>query len=661
MGYVTTSDGQSYVQLQTTVTTSQLFTVPGSYTDFGYGGDIFFFCGGDVYTPSFVSDPLRCIDILGCSASGENSIAKEIDYRTIKPVNEYWDPAEDWRRYGGLFGIANRLSGPDTPLAHLREKGVRHPSYVGGIEDITSFDRYETLNGFNQSWGNAISFPLYSPTGLTANKFFLKSPGFASNGFLQFEEGTPSEYHLGFSFNGNAWDVAMLLNEHLNSPGATAYYDSGYWRFTIRDYTGRFQRSYNRWDLWSNYEYEMRFGSGPYVTVKFRTDVHHYAGYVPSYGGNNPNDSNRIPEETFFASSSSSGELLSVDFPPDIVPYVNVLHNNPPTIQWGESYGYATTQLHTRPYQAEGYLDDKFTTYRCFDGSDPSRRHSLMADNVVKILPHLRPSSFYSASSALQAHIEVIKANHLENLSQLSGILKLLPDLAPLSRVAAKAVKRDLSAVVDMIDILTDAVLAFRFAQAPTAKDAAEILRTDIEEEISNLLASSTVTSYGEFTWEFPDEFNFTSDFDGSLVLETRSKVRIRLDMSTLLVNYLTANSVGLLPTLSRIWETLPFTFVVDWFTNMDDRLNAVDNQLLWMAIRTDWCLHSYTVTYYPSPEELLAYGLKSSLEDPFGVRMYIREFTRCTPLLRESKFDFLSPTNGPDPVTVGSLVWQAI
>jgi hypothetical protein len=284
-----------------------------------------------------------------------------------------------------------------------------------------------------------------------------------------------------------------------------------------------------------------------------------------------------------------------------------------------------------------------------------------MADNVVKILPHLRPSSFYSASSALQAHIEVIKANHLENLSQLSGILKLLPDLAPLSRVAAKAVKRDLSAVVDMIDILTDAVLAFRFAQAPTAKDAAEILRTDIEEEISNLLASSTVTSYGEFTWEFPDEFNFTSDFDGSLVLETRSKVRIRLDMSTLLVNYLTANSVGLLPTLSRIWETLPFTFVVDWFTNMDDRLNAVDNQLLWMAIRTDWCLHSYTVTYYPSPEELLAYGLKSSLEDPFGVRMYIREFTRCTPLLRESKFDFLSPTNGPDPVTVGSLVWQAI
>lgn len=662
MGYITSSDGQSYIRLQTSVTTNQLYTVPTSYLSFGYGADVFFFSGEGFYTPAFLSDPMRCIDVVSCSNDGEDSIAKEIDYRTVKPVNHDWDPAEDWRRYGSLFGIASRLSGPIDPVAHLREKEVSHPSYIGVVEDLTDFEYHEVLNGTHMQWGNAIEIPLYSPTYIPTNRHHLRATGFSDNGFLSFTEGEPIGSPLVHSFGGDAWDVAVLLCDHLSVPGNEAFWTSGYWKFTVRDFTGTYRKTYNRWHLECDYEYEMRFGVGPFVTAKFRTTAKHDIGYRPALGSNNPFESNRIPESVFFATSNSSVEKLSVDWPTDLIDHVEVVDAPGPSLKWGESYGYATTQLYTRPYQSEGYLQDKFTVYRKFDSSDPKRRHELMSQRVIERMPAIRPSSFYSASAALEEFVGVIKANHVENLSQLSGLLKLLPDLAPLARIAAKAVKGDPSAIKDLIDVITDAILAFRFAVAPTGGDAAELARADIQKELDKLLRPQTTTIYGKFEWEFPDEHNFTADFDGQLVLETRSKVRVHLDMSTLLVNLLTANSVGLLPTLSRVWESLPFTFVVDWFTNMDDRLAAVDNQLLWAVIRTDWCLHSYSVIYYPSPAELALYGLKTvEGDDRFGIKMYLREFTRCTPVLRDSKYDFLSPTNGPDPVTVGSLVWQAI
>lgn len=275
-------------------------------------------------------------------------------------------------------------------------------------------------------------------------------------------------------------------------------------------------------------------------------------------------------------------------------------------------------------------------------------------------LPDLRPSAFYSASDALQKHIEVLQANHLENLSQLSGLLSILPNLTKLPRIVSKLTKGDPSAIVEAIDYITDAIIKFRFAQSPTVGDTIELVTTDVLGELRSLLQSKTYTLYGDFFWEFPEVDNYMGD--GRLVLGTRSKVNITIDMSTLLANYLTANSMGLLPTLSRTWAVIPFSFVVDWFTNMDDRLQAVDNQLLWLCLRTNWSLHSYTVSYYPSESVLSSYGLEApDPDEPFRVTAYFRELSLIGPILRDSRFDFLAPNHGPDPLTVGALTWQKL
>jgi len=238
--------------------------------------------------------------------------------------------------------------------------------------------------------------------------------------------------------------------------------------------------------------------------------------------------------------------------------------------------------------------------------------------------------------------------------------LELIPDLSKLSEILMRLTKGDLSALKDLVDFITEAILQYNYAQRPLIRDGKELTQADLIASLDRLLKTKSFVVYGDFKYVFPDSENFIGP--GKLVLETRSKVKANLDMSTLMMSYLCANSLGLMPTLARIWSLIPFSFVVDWFTNMSKRLRLVDNQVLWMATRTAWCLYSYTVTYYPTATELATYGLYNVSEStPFGISVYTREFSRVAPRLSESSFDFLRPTNSPDPVTVGALIWQLV
>jgi hypothetical protein len=255
--------------------------------------------------------------------------------------------------------------------------------------------------------------------------------------------------------------------------------------------------------------------------------------------------------------------------------------------------------------------------------------------------------------------IVVLKANHVENLSQLSGLLDLLPTLDGLPEIAAKAVRGDPSVLIDLVDFLTEAWLRYRFGQAPTVDDARELARIDVTERLKSVLTPSLRTTYGRFTWIAPDGHGFFGP--GRLEVVAWSKLRFKTDASTLLADILALNGVGGLPTLSRLWDLVPFSFVVDWFTNEGERLKAVDQQLLFAAMGIQWVLYGFKVSYFPTDDELLAYQLENtSSGEPFHVSMYVREKSLFVPRLRESRFDFLAPGK-PNFITVGSFVWQTL
>lgn len=656
----TATDGQSYCRLQTTVTTNQLLTTPPSFLAFGYAADIFFFCGNGVRSPAFLSDPLRCVDVLDISSSGEDSVAPAgLDFRGSKPSQLTWSAKDDWDRYGSIIGgIKSSLTNHGD--AHLHELGVHHARYVGSLDDAVEWQYYE-LPTFTDTWAGLTvqGYTLSGPA--SGNRHYLAPTGFADNGLLSFGEGDLLSGHITHSFDLDAWDVATILCDYLNT-GAEVSYTDGYWRFLIRNYTGTYERGSNLWHIEHSYEYEMRYGSGPYVTMVFHVTGAFTFRYSPVHGSAPLFSSHRVNQDCFSVNQLSSAEFVSVDWPHDLISNVEVLDNPPLEVRFGESpWGYAPTQLYARPFQRDYSALSNFEIYRRYHTTDRSTRHRALIKGVLDRMSDIRPSSFYSSANALEQYFEVIKANNVENLSQLGEIFSLLPDLSQLPRIASKVANGDPSAILDLIDVLSDALLKFRFAQAPTTADAREILQTDIRSEVESLIRSQTRTIYGKFRYEFPWEHNFSGDYGSKIVLETRSKLRIYYDASTLMTGILAANSAGLLPTLSRVWETMPFTFVVDWFTNMSSRLKKIDDQVSFLTlVSVQWALHSYKVTYYPSDDELDRYGLYSP-QEPFGVSMYIREFTRYTPVLKESRYDFLAVTGLPNLATVGALLWQIL
>jgi hypothetical protein len=220
-----------------------------------------------------------------------------------------------------------------------------------------------------------------------------------------------------------------------------------------------------------------------------------------------------------------------------------------------------------------------------------------------------------------------------------------------------KLSRGDLSVLKDLIDYVTGEILRYRFAQAPLKRAIDEIVGSNVPAFLKSLGKTDTYIIYGNFEYEIPHAQNPYND--GVLKLVTRSKISISQDLSTMMESILMANSVGLLPTFSRIWEIIPFSFVIDWFTGMNKRLKLVDTQLAYMAFRTNWCLHSYRLSYYPSSEALSDFGLEN-VDDakPFSLSVYRREKSAYMPRLRDSRFDFLA-TSGPNPLTAGALAWQ--
>lgn len=615
-----------------------------------YRNDCLFFPQGNVsgVTTGLLMDPVPVSDIIGVQSFDFEHPA-DLSFRTAKPYQDKWSRGQDWKNYGNPLGIASFLANAPAAISS-REKQVSHPAYRGTVSDLFA-SHYDY--GFLSN---------HSHCGIDVKKWTVRpSPhaygltlgtGLNSIGHIVYQQ--IQSAHIS-NMEADFWHIHRQVVDYVIAAGehSFVFYGQPYWNYTWRNVVDTSFKTGNHYHIGLEYEFEKSW-DGDRLISRWQVSLNIDFRFTPVNGSNNPFDYNVINPSVITVTNNNSytNTFCGGVYTPNLV-------LSAPTLEVGLIYdGGMYTPILQR--------DDSVATSRFFffrrkgDRSDIDYRHNHLHHWVRESMPNLRPSAFHSASDALNKHIEVLQANHLENLTQLSGLLSILPNLSKLPRIVSKLTRGDPSAIVEAVDYITDAIIKFRYAQSPTAGDTIELVTTDVLGELENLLKSETYTLYGDFFWEFPEVDNFLGD--GRLTLRTRSKVNLTVDLSTLLANYLTANAMGILPSLSNVWATLPFSFVVDWFTNMDDRLKSVDNQLLWLCLRTNWCVHSYKVSYYPSPELLATYGLESpDASDPFHVTSYFRELSLIMPLLRDSKYDFLAPNHGPDPVIVGALAWQKL
>lgn len=651
MTYRAITNGPAHVGVFRVVNTNQEgLDHHGDANWMDYRNDCLFFPQGNVsaVTAGILMDPVPVSDIISVS-DFDFEHPSDDSFRTSKPHQDEWSRGQDWKNYGNPLGIASFLANAPAAISNV-EKQVSHPAFRGTVADLyPSHYGYGFLsNHFHM--GMTLEKWTVRPSPHTYG--LIQGTGINSNGNITYVQSQSA--HVS-NMEADFWHLQRQIISNVIQSGSHSYIHYGYpyWLYTWRNVVDSSYKAGNHYHIGLEYEFEKDWDGGRLVS-RWQVSLSIDFRFTPVFGSNNPFDVNVIQPSCISITQSNS---YSNTFCGGSAYMPNLVLTAPP-LEVGLLYDGA---MYTPVLQRDDSVaTSRFFTFRRHGRGDPDYIHTYLMQQMRQRMHNLRPSAFHSASDALNKHIEVLSANHLENLTQLSGLLSILPNLSKLPKLVSRLAQRDPAAVIDLIDYITDAIIKFRYAQSPTASDTIELVTTDVLAELKSLLKSETYTLYGDFFWEFPEVDNFMGD--GRLTLRTRTKVNLTVDLTTLVSTYLTANAMGVLPSLSNVWATLPFSFVVDWFTNMDDRLKSIDNQLLWLCVRTNWCLHSYKVSYYPSTDLLGSYELESPvIDDPFHVTAYIRELSMIMPLLRESSYDFLAPNHGPDPVIVGALAWQKL
>lgn len=264
---------------------------------------------------------------------------------------------------------------------------------------------------------------------------------------------------------------------------------------------------------------------------------------------------------------------------------------------------------------------------------------------------------FYSSADALSTFSQIIRENHIETISELLQGSSLLPSLVPFAQLyrSVRAL-RLLDAGVALIDVGTSLRLWDRYGGGSNLRAFEEF--SSSFERVRSRLANHNVwgprTLNGKFSFAVPNT---------SRIMVARSKLRVRFDSSVILSLVLSGGAVGLVPTLSALWDLIPFSFVADWFLNIGTRVEDIEARSFMLMLPVTYVTHSITVLEEMSEKQLALLNLEpitDSGQDEYPtLKYYMRVVSSMLPPIREGRYDFRASYGPTDMVTAGSLAWS--
>lgn len=654
--YLLNSDGRSYCRLVAQVEMRGENSIETSYSlnTIRYYGDRTLGYNVGAGKPGVRTGWIPTASCLGIPAN-EADKPYPVPFEVHKPIHIAYVGREDYDKYH-LPG-SDFFGGNSDEVRFRKENQVFHLAYRGDVSDTDLGssrlfkDDYDT-HDYAYMYGQVPVLTYHgslsgSPTPIQNWGRYAKRVGTNAKGNGIFSLEPISPYVFDYP-NHDLLEEVRGLTLLYSTGGSLTYTVFG-------PYSARIDNFVDNGSYWTgnttsiNVEYDYNFIWNNTYTVRYHVHKKIVIGTIESYGLKEPNVPN-VPNEgesgPFTVLDSSTVELVSENVP-----------GGGPAVGLIPRMYYTKSSIDGDLMQYEADSVPNFVSYRFADRRYLNRRTDIHRSIFESLLSDIRPSAFLSSADALNKHLLALSTNHIQTLQKLSSVMDLLPELVKLPSIVKRLSNGDLGALKELIDYLSGEILRYRFTQAPAAKALKELIGSDVNAYLRTLTRKDDYIIYGNFEYEIPLAQNPYND--GRLLIVTRSKISISQDLSTLMEALLMGHSVGLLPTLSRIWEILPFSFVIDWFTGMNKRLKLVDTQLTYMAFRTNWCLNSFRLSYYPSDAALGDYNLRNvNSEKPFSVSAYLREKTVYMPRLRDSRFDFLA-TSGPNPLTAGALAWQ--
>lgn len=277
---------------------------------------------------------------------------------------------------------------------------------------------------------------------------------------------------------------------------------------------------------------------------------------------------------------------------------------------------------------------------------------------VERVGSDLAKACVQSTNDALETHFPKLEANFLESFSDLSD-LRSLVNPQGLKRAHEFMTKKGTRSAKGFLDILSDVKLTYEFGIVPTVSDAEEIaLRASALRDryrVGNMYGLHTIN--GKFVYEIPN--GAIIGFDGAVMI-SRSKLRVRFDEQSILGALMPIRAAGVLPSLSNLWDLVRYSFAVDWFLNIGDRLGIIDNQAIMFASGVAYSCHS-TQVLWKFPADTLDDNGCVSPGASAGLSYYCRSLMRRNPVVMDGRFDFLQATGPSDWGTAGSFFYKML
>lgn len=262
--------------------------------------------------------------------------------------------------------------------------------------------------------------------------------------------------------------------------------------------------------------------------------------------------------------------------------------------------------------------------------------------------------TWFSSRDALEKMTSSLNGNHIETIIELRSMLQPLGLIKALNTL----VMEPNQGILGVLKFLADADLTYRFAIAPTLKDAWEISNKAqvIYDELSANDTYGIRTVHGKAV--FPDLEDITSHFEKVTVV-CRSKIRLRGQLDSMLPLIVPAHALGLLPTLSRLWDLVPLSWLMNYAFDVSTLASFVDHTVLRMFHDVRYSIHSISLYYNFTAEQEEMYNFRSAggEDGPApGYKWYTRfVIKRGLPSLSHTVLPIFVPTTMPDWDLVGS------
>jgi hypothetical protein len=214
----------------------------------------------------------------------------------------------------------------------------------------------------------------------------------------------------------------------------------------------------------------------------------------------------------------------------------------------------------------------------------PENNAITVHERVVQKIPRLLGANAFSASDAMEKVMPGLENNYIETISEIRSILdpakiplefwKFASSKLLVKRVGKFSSKKFWNGTMELLTLIASTNITYQFGLAPNIR-AAQELRASLSDVIDRINSDSMYgykTYYGSHNWSglelFPDE-----RFD----IRAGTKVVLRVDLDSMLPFLLPLDALGILPTFSRLWETVPWSWFVDYFIPVKSSLRMLE------------------------------------------------------------------------------------